>query len=295
MSENEYVKEAAMSVSISKLAKALSAAQGEMEGAKKGCENPFFKRKYADLWEVWQACREPLAKNGLAVVQTTEECQSGDILMITTLMHESGEWTRGRLKMKPVKQDPQGYGSCITYARRYALAAIVGVSPEDDDGNTASSGDKKAETPKTAPKKPAASPKSTVITKQQGQDIFLKATANKWATSAVKDHMKDICGVEKSAEIKPADYTKLMAAMESEPMISKRQLARVNILLNKVCPGERQDQHNMVGDALQIEPPKSLNDLTWAQAEKANEVLFQLELQMAQAPVPTEETTQEAF
>jgi phage recombination protein Bet len=159
------------------------------------------------------------------------------------------------------------------------------------------------ETPSVPKEAPPADPKSTVITKQQGQDIFLKATANLWPMSAVKGHMKDVCGVEKSAEIKQDSYNKLMALMDKPPMICKRQLARINILLNKVCPGVkgetgekvRKDQHDMVGDALQVEPPKSLNDLTWEQAEKACDVLSKLSYQMETAPVPTEKTQEEPF
>ncbi len=154
---------------------------------------------------------------------------------------------------------------------------------------------------KPAPTKP------TMISKQQGQDIFLKATAQKWPMSAVKDHMMDICNTGTSASIKIEDYKVLMAAMDKPPMICKRQLARMNILLNKVCPGvetakdgatagqNRQDQHNMVGDALQITPPKSLNDLTWVQSEKAIDVLFKLELHPAQGMPPEEHTEEEPF
>jgi hypothetical protein len=101
-------------------------------------ENPFFHSKYADLSSVWEACRELLTKNGLAVVQTMGGETHESVTVITTLAHISGQWIRGGLTMKPTKQDPQGIGSAITYARRYALASIVGVCPEDDDGAAAS-------------------------------------------------------------------------------------------------------------------------------------------------------------
>jgi hypothetical protein len=125
------------SESISALAAALSKAQGVMEGATKAGLNPHFKSKYADLASVWDACRKPLADNGLSVVQLPGG--DGQTLSVTTiLMHESGEWIEGTMTMTPTKNDPQGVGSCLTYARRYALAATVGISPEDDDGNAAS-------------------------------------------------------------------------------------------------------------------------------------------------------------
>lgn len=125
------------SETIGKLAEALAKAQGSMGGAKKDSENPFFKSAYADLASVWDACRKSLSENGLSVIQTTDLQEAG-VTVITTLAHSSGEWMRGRLRMMPTKADPQGIGSCISYARRYALAAMVGVYQIDDDANTAS-------------------------------------------------------------------------------------------------------------------------------------------------------------
>jgi len=125
------------SESIAKLAEALAKAQGEIKGALKDSSNPFFKSSYADLASVWDACRGPLSANGLAVIQTTDNRENG-LVVETTLAHSSGEWVGGSLYIRPMKDDPQGVGSAITYARRYALAAMVGVAPEDDDGNAAS-------------------------------------------------------------------------------------------------------------------------------------------------------------
>ena len=126
------------SETIAQLADALSKAQGEMEAAKKDSANPFFKSKYADLASVWEACRAPLAKYGLSVAQMPETTPEGQLILSTILMHSSGEWLASTLMMRPVKDDPQGVGSVITYMRRYALSAAVGISPEDDDGNAAS-------------------------------------------------------------------------------------------------------------------------------------------------------------
>lgn len=124
---------------IAELAAALAKAQGVIEGAKKDADNPFFKSKYADLASVWEACRKPLTDNGLSVVQTSEFIGECDKVCIETMLcHSSGQWIRGRLVMKPVKGDPQSVGSCITYARRYSLQSMVGIAPEDDDGNAAS-------------------------------------------------------------------------------------------------------------------------------------------------------------
>jgi hypothetical protein len=125
--------------SIKEIAAALAKAQGEIKGAVKDSTNPHFKSKYADLASVWDACRAALSKNGLAVFQTTETTADG-IFLVTTLAHSSGEWMRGTFPVQPVQNTPQGLGSAMTYARRYSLAAMVGVAPEDDDGQAASEG-----------------------------------------------------------------------------------------------------------------------------------------------------------
>lgn len=121
---------------IGALAAALSKAQADIHGALKDSKNPFFKSSYADLSSVWDACRIPLTKNKLCIIQTTEIGSDGTVLK-TILAHESGEFICGEYPVKPVKDDPQSLGSAITYARRYALAAIVGVCPVDDDGEGA--------------------------------------------------------------------------------------------------------------------------------------------------------------
>lgn len=126
------------SLEIGELAAALAIAQGEITGALKDSANPYFKSKYADLSSVWEACRASLSKQGLAVIQIPSTGDNGAAVITTTLAHKSGQWMRGSLALMPVKGDPQGMGSAYTYARRYALAAMVGVAQVDDDGNAAS-------------------------------------------------------------------------------------------------------------------------------------------------------------
>lgn len=121
---------------IGELAKALAQAQAEIMPAMKDSSNPFFKSKYADLSSVWNACRPALTKYGLAVCQTSDEI-SGRLMLITTLMHSSGQWIKSHMPILASKPDAQSMGSAISYARRYALAAIAGVTAEDDDGNAA--------------------------------------------------------------------------------------------------------------------------------------------------------------
>ena len=127
------------SESIAKLATALSIVQGKLTHAKKDSANPFFKSKYADLESVWDACRSLLAENGLAVMQFPGEFVDGTMSLNTVLTHSSGEYMSYLMSVPVTKPDAQGAGSALTYMRRYALAAVVGVVQADDDGNAASS------------------------------------------------------------------------------------------------------------------------------------------------------------
>ena len=145
------------SESIATLAAALAKAQAVIEGAIKDKVNPAFRSKYADLSAVWDAIREPLTANGLSLVQMPDMVE-GDLVLVTRLLHSSGEWLEGTYPLTPVKPDPQGYGSAISYARRYAAMAVCGVCPEDDDGNAASGRSDKA-----APVAPKAAPAAATI------------------------------------------------------------------------------------------------------------------------------------
>lgn len=138
------------SESVKELAAALCKAQGALKGAVKDTANPFFKSKYADLASVWDAVREPFSANGLSIVQVTLPSEGNEIVLETTLMHSSGEWVSGVLSLPVSKADAQGYGSAMTYARRYGLAAITGVAPEDDDGNAAAKAAPKTDAAKSA-------------------------------------------------------------------------------------------------------------------------------------------------
>jgi len=123
---------------MKELATAMAKAQAEIKAALKDSKNPHFKSSYADLTSVWDACRTALTKNGLSVVQIPN-FQGDEVWLETMLLHASGESISGRYPLRPQQQTPQGYGSALTYARRYSLAAMVGVvADEDDDGNAAS-------------------------------------------------------------------------------------------------------------------------------------------------------------
>lgn len=125
------------SESIGALAAALAKAQSQMGAAIKDAANPFFKSKYADLAAVVDAIKQPFASNGLSYSQTTDADETS-VYVETLLMHSSGEWIAGKLKMPVSKpNDPQALGSAMTYCRRYGLQAIAGIPADDDDGNAA--------------------------------------------------------------------------------------------------------------------------------------------------------------
>lgn len=126
------------SESTKDIATALARAQGEMKAAIKDSENPHFRSRYATLAAVWDACRLPLSTNNIAVLQSVESPPDG-VSVTTRLVHSSGEWIEfGPLIIPLDKQTAQSIGSGTSYARRYGLAAAVGITSEDDDdGNAA--------------------------------------------------------------------------------------------------------------------------------------------------------------
>lgn len=132
------------SADFSALAAALAAAQGRITGALKDSENPFFKSRYADLAACWDACRKALSENGLCVIQIPS-VEEDFVVVTTTLAHTSGQWVRSRLPMRPKDFSPQAIGSTITYARRYALASMVGLAQVDDDAESAQNRNPKAD------------------------------------------------------------------------------------------------------------------------------------------------------
>jgi len=123
---------------MSAIAKAFVAAKKEFAPALKTSTNPHFRSKYADLAGCLEAVNDALLNHGIAIIQETAESDSG-VVVETVFIHESGETIRGgKLHVPASKQDPQGYGSALTYARRYSIMAACGIAAEDDDGNAAS-------------------------------------------------------------------------------------------------------------------------------------------------------------
>ena len=127
-----------MEPSFNKVAAALVKAQKEFGPALKSSSNPHFKSRYADLAACVEAVVDALNNNGIALMQRVSPSDSG-VIVETVFIHESGEVINcGQLHVPATKHDAQGYGSALTYARRYSLMAACGIAPEDDDGNAAS-------------------------------------------------------------------------------------------------------------------------------------------------------------
>jgi hypothetical protein len=124
------------SETIKEIASALWKAQSEIKSAVKDSTNPHFRSKYADLSSVVDAVKPALSKHGITFLQGIHDAVDG-VAVETMLLHTSGEWISSTMRIPAVKQDAQGYGSAITYGRRYGLQSMCGVPAEDDDGHAA--------------------------------------------------------------------------------------------------------------------------------------------------------------
>lgn len=124
---------------IDLISPALLAAQKEINNASKDAKNPHFRSSYASLGSVIEAVKDPLNKQGIAVIQSLSEGNDG-LYLSTRLLHTSGQWIEDTAFTPLQKADPQGVGSATTYLRRYSLAALLCITQEDDDGNAASAG-----------------------------------------------------------------------------------------------------------------------------------------------------------
>lgn len=123
---------------MKEIAKALATAQANMTKALKQSNNPHFRSRYADLGNVMDACLPALNAAGIALIQPTGEDETGRFVETIFIHGESGEQLSCRVPLIVAKNDMQGFGSAVTYARRYGLMTMAGIAPEDDDGNAAS-------------------------------------------------------------------------------------------------------------------------------------------------------------
>lgn len=143
---------------MKEISSALVKAQREFGPALKTSTNPAFRSRYADLSACVEAVIDALNNNDIFLMQPTHECTDG-VIVETIFIHSSGEqMSSGKLHVPATKHDAQGYGSALTYARRYSLMAACGIAPEDDDGNSASKQSPARATPAPARAAPAPAP-----------------------------------------------------------------------------------------------------------------------------------------
>lgn len=221
------------------LAKALLGFQSESLDIKKSADNPFFKSKYAPLDEIIPAIREAMKKHGLAYIQVPQ----GSDEVETTIVHaESGQWISGTIKMTPKDASPQGHGSAITYARRYALVSMLGLNTEgDDDGNASSATNKAAQRPvapqaaiparqTTAPASPASpvtatptpEPKPGCITVPQARRLFAIAKAAGKTQDQMKAYLTSL-GLATVTDMQRGIYEAAIkwAELKDEPIVDE--------------------------------------------------------------------------
>jgi hypothetical protein len=185
---------------MKQIATALVKAQKAFGPALKTATNPHFKSRYADLAACVEAVMDGLNSNGIALVQQLSESDTG-VIVETVFIHESGEMLNcGKLHVPAVKHDPQGYGSALTYARRYSLMAACGIAPEDDDGNAASRKEEK---------------KSSVD------------------DSVMADHLAAIEATTSQDDLKKA-YVKAYAYANNEPVWQKKVIAAKDKMKGKL-------------------------------------------------------------
>lgn len=200
--------------SIKNIAKAMANFQAEVRNPANTADNPFFKSKYAPLNDILSLVRPLLTKHGLSVLQSP----SGDgqnISVVTLITHESGEWIESDpLTLKADKATAQGAGSAITYARRYALSAMLGISSEDDDdGNFASgknNGPKNNDITVTRSKKPA------LATQAQLTKLYAMAGEKGIPPEDMKHSIFDLYGHESSKDLTRAQASELIDLLEKK-------------------------------------------------------------------------------
>jgi len=195
------------SESIKNLAIALSKFQNEVKNPKNTADNPFYDSKYAPLQDVLNEVRPLLSKHGLSVIQSP----SGDgqsVSITTLLLHESGEWIEfDPLVLKAQKITPQGAGSAITYGRRYALSAILGISSEDDDdGNSLES----------AQQNNQVSGQKKQLSEKQVKRLYAIASSAGFSTADVKKVLMKDYNKTNAADLTRQEYDELIERMEKK-------------------------------------------------------------------------------
>lgn len=205
-----------MNTEMKQVAAALVKAKKQFDPALKNAQNPHLKNKYADLGSCLDAVDDALIANGIFMYQETSEDASG-VTVETVFLHESGEELRcGRLHVPAPKQDPQGYGSALTYARRYSLVTSCGIAQEDDDGEAAKSKAQRQQLSVPAPRQDGGAGGSAHLSDKQKAFIF-KLYHSHHITESERQ------SIDKRMEKGTCDGTKTIEWLQSE--IAKRDSA----------------------------------------------------------------------
>lgn len=210
------------SETTAKLDSALAKAQGEFAAAMRDSNNPHFKSKYADLTAIMEAIRPTLTKHGISVTQWPLHSEDNRVHMITRIAHD-GEWMRGHFSMPVAKQDAHGYGSIVTYLRRYCVSACLGVITDleqDDDGNAASG---KPTAAPTAAKSPPTYDRNPIV-----KDAFteLQNGIRQCANVGTMDDLKMFWTANaKKIAAMPADWKTELEDMKEEAKVTLEQRA----------------------------------------------------------------------
>jgi hypothetical protein len=183
---------------INELAAALAKAQTTMKVPEKDCNNPYFKSQYASLESIGKASLPSLRENGLAIIQGPDY-KEGHMVLVTKLIHTSGQWIESYAPLLPAKQDSQGVGAAITYMKRYAWSAMVGLAgaDADDDGNAERERLEKEGKPKTVTREQANELESLI----NGDDVYKKNVMD-WLKKTHKVSSLDQMPVEAFVQIR---------------------------------------------------------------------------------------------
>jgi ERF superfamily len=216
---------------LGKLAAALAKAQGEITGAEKDSRNPQFNARYASLAAIWDACRAPLSKHALSVLQPVR-AEGAKVTVQTILLHDSGEWISEELTINALAPTPQGVGSAITYGRKYGLASMVGVAPDDDDdGEVASQSSQSSQVPRpvrtetTAPRPtPPTPPEQKSVAAGVGKDLLISVDQVKrfhtiaskagWKPDELKAWLEEVWMLTSSRDIPRKKYDVIIEQVE---------------------------------------------------------------------------------
>jgi hypothetical protein len=215
------------STTIGALAAALAKAQAQLRNASKDAENPHYKSRYASLAAVLDAAREPLAAHGLAVTQLPSLAGS-EVSIETILLHASGEWLSSTLLVPTSKRDAQGIGSAISYGRRYALAAMIGLAQADDDAEEAT------QPTKNPPRPPETRPQHRVTTEA-------KALApGAWSPEEQDRQMARLCARLRDGKIKAGSVG--AAARHPKCHFNTTHLEAIDAVVHVAQSAERKEE-----------------------------------------------------